>query len=212
MALKTQIIRIDPQVIEGGIIDRVIGVLRRGGIAAYPTDTFYGLGVNCYREKAVEKVYRLKKREYDKPISLVVSDVAMVKGICVNMPPAFEALTKSFWPGPLTLILKASSRLPSILLGEEGSIGIRLPDFSWLRELIRRAGFPLTATSANISGEKEISQPDKVIEIFKGKVNLIVDGGATPGALPSTVVDLTSKKPKILREGALPSTRLSPYL
>lgn len=212
MALKTQIIRIDPQVIEGGIIDRVIGVLRRGGIAAYPTDTFYGLGVNCYREKAVEKVYRLKKRKYDKPISLVVSDVAMVRGVCVNIPPSFEAIAKSFWPGPLTLILKASSRLPSALLGADGSIGIRLPDFPWLRELIRRAGFPLTATSANISGEKEISQPDEVIEIFKGKVNLIVDGGITPGQLPSTVVDLTSEKPKIIREGALPSTSLSSYL
>jgi len=110
------------------------------------------------------------------------------------------------------LILKSSSKLPSILLGEDGSIGIRLPDFSWLRELIRRAGFPLTATSANISGEKEISQPDKVIEIFEGKVDLIVDGGTTPGQLPSTVVDLTSEKPKIIREGALPSTRLSSYL
>ncbi len=212
MALKTQIIKIDPQVIESGLIDMVVGVLRRGGIAVYPTDTFYGLGVNCYREKAVEKVYRLKKREYDKPISLVVSDVAMVKDVCVNIPPAFEAMAKSFWPGPLTLILKSSSKLPSILLGEDGSIGIRLPDFSWLRELIRRAGFPLTATSANISGEKEISQPDKVIEIFEGKVDLIVDGGTTPGQLPSTVVDLTSEKPKIIREGALPSTRLSSYL
>jgi L-threonylcarbamoyladenylate synthase len=213
MAIKTQIIKIDPQVIESGLIDIIIDVLRRGGIAAYPTDTFYGLGVNCYREKAVEKVYRLKKREYDKPISLVVSDVAMVRGVCMNIPPAFEEMAKSFWPGPLTLILKASSsRLPSVLLGEDGSIGIRLPDFPWLRELIRRAGFPLTATSANISGEKEIFQPDKVIEIFEGKVDLIVDGGMTPGQLPSTVVDLTSEKPKIIREGALPSTRLSPYL
>jgi L-threonylcarbamoyladenylate synthase len=211
MALKTQVIKIDPQVIESGLIDMVVGVLRRGGIAAYPTDTFYGLGVNCYRDKAVEKLYGLKKREYDKPISLVVSDVAMARGVCVNIPPSFEEMAKSFWPGPLTLVLKASSRLPSILLGEDGSIGIRLPDFFWLRELIRRAGFPLTATSANISGEKEISQPDKVIEIFEGKVDLIVDGGMTPGQLPSTVVDLTSEKPKIIREGALPSSRLSPY-
>lgn len=212
MALKTQILKINPQIIEDDKINMVVGVLRRGGVVAYPTDTFYGLGVDCYQEKAIEKIYWLKERRYEKPISLVASDVAMVKDICVDIPPAFDTLVKAFWPGPLTLILKTSSRLPSILQSEGGSIAIRLPDFSWLRELVRKAGFPLTATSANISGEKEISQPDKVIEIFEGRVNLIVDGGATPGGFPSTVVDLTSEKPKIIREGALASSKLSPYL
>ena len=212
MALKTQILKIDPQIIEDDKVNMVVGVLRRGGIVAYPTDTFYGLGVDCYQEKAIERIYWLKERGYEKPISLVASDMAMVKDICVDIPPVFETLAKAFWPGPLTLVLKASSRLPSILQGEDGSIGVRLPDFSWLRELIRKAGFPLTATSANISGEKEISQPDKVIEIFEGKVNLIVDGGVTLGGLPSTVVDLTSERPKIIREGTLASSKLSPYL
>jgi L-threonylcarbamoyladenylate synthase len=212
MAIKTQIIKVDPKIVENDKIDRIVAVLRKGGIAVYPTDTFYGLGADCYRERALGTIYRLKRREYDKPIALVVSEMVTVRDICVDIPQAFEAMAQAFWPGPLTLILKASSKLPGLLLGEEGSIGVRMPDFCWLREMIRRAGFPLTATSANISGEKEISQPEEVTEIFYGKVNLIVDGGETPGGLPSTVVDLTSMKPKILREGALPSTKLRPYL
>lgn len=211
MALHTQIIKISPHLIEDKKIELIVRVLREEGIMAYPTDTFYGLGANCYLERALEKIYRLKRRKKAKPISLVISDRAMVNEVCVDIPPLFEALTKAFWPGPLTLVLKASGALPKILQSEQGSIGVRLPDFSWLRTVIRESGFPLTATSANISGEKEISQPEKIIEIFDGRVDLIVDGGETPGRLPSTVVDLTLTRPKILREGALPSSKFSEY-
>lgn len=211
MALHTQIIKISPHLIEDKKIELIVRVLREEGIMAYPTDTFYGLGANCYLERAIEKVYRLKRREKAKPISLVISDRSMVNEVCVDIPPLFKTLTKAFWPGPLTLVLKASATLPKILQSEQGSIGVRLPDLSWLRRVIRQSGFPLTATSANISGEKEISKPERVIEIFEGKVDLIIDGGKTPGRLPSTVVDLTLARPKILREGALSSSKFSEY-
>lgn len=212
MVRKTQIIKVNPEIVQDDKMDRVVKILKEGGMVVYPTDTFYGLGADCYREKALEMIYRLKKREYDKPIPLVISEMDTVRDICVDIPPAFKAMAQAFWPGPLTLILKASSRLPGLLLGKEGSIGVRMPDFYWVREMISRAGFPLTATSANISGKKGISQPEKIMEVFDGKVDLIVDGGKTPGGLPSTVVDLTSIKPQILREGAIPSVRLTPYL
>lgn len=211
MAFKTRILKVNPRVIQDDRINLIIDVLRGGGVIVYPTDTFYGLGADSHQVNAVEKIYQLKGRDPSKPISLVIADISMVNDICVDIPPVFENLTRSFWPGPLTLVLRASPRLPRILQSEEGSVGVRLPDFSWLRALISRAGFPLTATSANISGQKEVSQPQKVIETFNEKVPLIVDGGETPGGLPSTVVDLTGDKPRIIREGALPSSRLKDY-
>lgn len=212
MAVETRIIKIDLQRMEMSKIRTIAEMLRTGGVIVYPTDTFYGLGVNCYIEKAIEKIYRLKKRDHSKPISLMVSDMEMVEKVAVEIPHLFRAITKEFWPGPLTLVLKASSGIPKELQSSEGSIGFRLPALPWLRELISVAEFPITATSANLSGEKEISSPEEVIKTFHGKVDLIADGGKTLGVLPSTVIDLTAGKPQIVREGAVPSSALKKYL
>lgn len=136
----------------------------------------------------------------------------MVHSLAVEIPSLFWVLAERFWPGPLTLILKASSDLPREMLGPGESIGIRLPDISWIRGMITEADFPITATSANISGEKEIDDPKKIQDIFSGKVDLIVDGGKTGGILPSTVVDLSTSRPEILREGAVSRSELEKYL
>jgi L-threonylcarbamoyladenylate synthase len=136
----------------------------------------------------------------------------MVQSLAVEIPSLFWVLTEKFWPGPLTLVLKASSDLPKEMIGPGESVGIRLPDVSWLQRLIDDVAFPITATSANISGENEINDSQRIKDIFCGKVDLIVDGGKTRGILPSTVVDLSSKKPKILREGAVPLSSLGKYL
>lgn len=179
---------------------------------AYPTDTFYGLGANCFLKKAIHRIYSLKRRERAKPLSVLISHRDMVHRLADEVPSLFWGLTEHFWPGPLTLVVKASSDLPREMLGPGESVGIRLPDVSWLQRLIAEADFPITATSANISGEKEIENPRKIQDIFSGKVDLIVDGGKTGGILPSTVVDLSSSRPKILREGAVPSSFLEKYL
>jgi L-threonylcarbamoyladenylate synthase len=136
----------------------------------------------------------------------------MVGEIAKDIPSLFWEMTGEFWPGPLTLVLKASSKLPKSLLGPGDSIGIRQPALSWIRELLEKTGFPITATSANISGEKDIADPGTIRDSFYGSVDLIVDGGKTKGALPSTVVDLTSARPVILREGAVPRSLLGRYL
>ena len=212
MAVETKILKIDPKRVDKDQMATIVGILRKGSVIAYPTDTFYGLGVNCFSQRAVQKVYSLKKRKSSKPLSVLVSDTGTVRSLAVEIPTLFWELTEQFWPGPLTIILKASSALPREMLGPGDSVGIRLPRILWIQELITETGFPITATSANISGEKEIGNPLKVREIFSGKVDLIVDGGKTEGIQPSTVVDLSSSGLEILREGAVPRSRLEKYL
>ncbi len=210
--MKTQIIKINLSLIERDKIDNIVDILREGGVVVYPTDTFYGLGANVYLTEAVKKIYTLKRRERLKPIPVIVSDLVMAEDISTDRPLIFQDITKRFWPGPLTIVLKASPKIPDVLQSPAGSIGVRWPDVPWLRELIRQGRFPLTATSANLSGHTEISDPDVIIESFSGTVDLIVDGGISPGELPSTVLDLTGERPRILREGALPSSEIRQYL
>ena len=212
MAVETKIIKIDPYRMDASHMDLIAGVLRKGGVIAYPTDTFYGLGVNCFIQKSVQRIYRLKKRRPSKPLSVLVSGRDMVRSLAVEIPSLFWKLAEQFWPGPLTVVLKASSALPREMLGPGDSVGIRMPGVSWLQELIAETDFPITATSANISGENEIEDPLKVKDVFSGKVDLIVDGGKTGGTQPSTVVDLSSSRFEILREGAVPRSRLDKYL
>lgn len=212
MAIKTRIIKVNLRVIEPDKIKDIAQILKKGGIIAYPTDTFYGLGANCFSPEAVKKIYNLKKRKTIKPISIVISEVGEVEKIAAKIPSSFWPLSRKFWPGPLTLVLKASLRLPDELLGPSRTIGVRLPALPWLRELVKEANFPITATSANISGEKEITLVEKISEVFFGEIDLIVDAGRVKETKPSTVLDLTLEKPEILREGALSMLELRKYV
>lgn len=212
MDVATKIIRVNAEEVSPQKTKQIAGTLRREGVIVYPTETFYGLGASCFSKKATHRIYQLKKRTLLKPISILVLDTKMVREVAVDIPSLFWRLVKEFWPGPLTLVLKASSLLPEEILGPGHSIGLRVPSLPWLRNLLRETSFPITATSANISGEKEISRPQVVIAAFQGRVDLIVDGGETKGISPSTVVDLTSSKPIILREGAIPRSSLERFL
>jgi L-threonylcarbamoyladenylate synthase len=210
--MKTKIIKINPQLVEPKKVQRTVKVLSEGGLVVYPTETFYGLGAAAFSPRAIRRIYRLKKRDRAKPLLVLVSGLEMVEEITRSIPPVFWPLAQEFWPGPLTLVLKASPDLPLELTGARRTIGVRLPDVAWLREVVRQLAFPLTATSANISGEKEISEPTEAARIFEGKVDLIVNGGKTRGILPSTVIDLSGKIPAILREGAIQRSKLIKYL
>jgi L-threonylcarbamoyladenylate synthase len=212
MAVDTKVLEIDPHRVEADKIKKIAGVLQGGGIMAFPTDTVYGLGANCFAKSAIQRIFRLKGRKSSKPLSVLISDKSMIMSLADEIPSLFWVLTEKFWPGPLTLVLKASSELPKEMVGPGESVGIRLPDILWLQRLIDNVAFPITATSANISGEDEIDDPHRIKDIFCGKIDLIVDGGKTGGILPSTVVDLSSPKPKILREGAVPLSDFEKYL
>jgi L-threonylcarbamoyladenylate synthase len=210
--MKTQVIKVDLERRENWEIEQISHILYTEGIGVYPTETFYGLGANCYSKKAVSRVYQLKRRDRTKPLSVIVSGMDMMEEITSERPKLFYRLSKQFWPGPLTLVLKASEEFPEFVTGPSKTIGVRWPDHKWLNALVKKTDFPITATSANVSGTSEIATPERAIELFKGKVEFIVDGGKTKGELPSTVLSLVSGKPKILREGALPSQKILPYL
>jgi L-threonylcarbamoyladenylate synthase len=210
--VKTRLLRLDPAVVDLGLIADVAAVLLKDGVMAYPTETFYGLGAAGFSAKAVPRIYKLKGRDTAKPLSMIASDLDMVREITGTLTPTFWSLAREFWPGPLTLVLEASPSLPPFLLGPGGSIAVRVPPVAWLRRLAYELSQPLTATSANISGEKELSDPAAVIALFDGKVELVVDGGPTPGGAPSTLLDLTGPEPRLLREGVIPSDRIRAVL
>lgn len=209
---ETRILRVDQGKVEGPLVSDIAAALLGGGVAAYPTETFYGLGAAAFSRKAVDRVFRMKGRDASKPLSFIVSDMDMIGEISSSLPPVFKALAGEFWPGPLTLVLPAAAGLPERLLGPGRSIAVRIPPLAWLRAVVRELCEPLTATSANLAGEKELAEPAGVIALFNGKVDLIVDGGPAPGGLPSTVVDLTAPAPRILRRGRIPAALIEAIL
>lgn len=172
-------------------------ILKNGGIVLYPTDTLYGLGVNAFNEEAIKRLYRLKRRPPDKPISIYLHDTKWI-GKVAHLNPKVERIIKKLLPGPFTIILKKRDRVPQILTGGSEKIGIRIPDNIISRGLSKE--FPITSTSANISGMKTHNNIKDIIQQI-GEVNLAIDAGPLKGG-PSTVIDLTTDPPKILRKGA----------
>jgi len=195
-----------------GIAARAAEVLGRGGVLAYPTETFYALGAAAATDAAIERIYRLKERDRGKPLSVVVADLTMALA-CADSPPAlFADLAAAFWPGPLTLIVRAGPGFPARMLGPGGSCAMRVPGLPWLRGFLGLFGGPVTATSANLSGTGEISSAAEVVRLFEGRADMIVNGGDTAGGRPSTIVDCLADPPCVVRQGAVPADALRPYL
>jgi L-threonylcarbamoyladenylate synthase len=210
--MRSRVIGIDPSDPEEEVLRTIAGILAVDGVMAYPTETFYGLGAILFSRKAVRRVFRLKARNAGKPLSLIVSDIDMIERIAAEPPPVFRLLAGEFWPGPLTLVLKAAASFPAALAGPGHTVALRIPPVAWLRGLVAEIGLPITATSANVSGEMEVKDPAEVVRLFGGKVDVIVDGGPTPGGLPSTIVDISGDRPRVLREGAVPASALAAFL
>jgi len=209
--MKTRVLKIKPEAVTPAKIRETARILAADGVIIYPAETFYGLGASCFSRPALQRIFEIKKRPGSKGLPVLVSDLEMAKGLAAEIPPAFQVLASRFWPGPLTVVLKAASHLPPELAGPGRTIGVRLPAVIWLQELIRVIGLPIVTTSANISGQGEIESAEEVISVFMGKVDLIVDGGKTPGGQPSTVVDLTGEKPVLIREGVIAKNVLGRY-
>jgi|GEM_PF-41486 len=181
------------------------GVLQAGGVIAFPTDTFYGLGANPMSGRAVEKIFRIKRRPAGKPLLILVASRKQAETVAAEIPDAAAALMRAFWPGPLTLLLPARPGLPRSLTAGSGKIGVRLPASPFARQLIETLGHPLTAPSANISGAENICGAAQVRRSLGSALDLIVDGGPAPGGRASTVLDTTLSPPELLRAG--PVTR-----
>jgi len=196
------------------VVDRIVELLKSGGVIAFPTDTFYGLGADIYNDLAVKRVFDIKGRGYNKPILILISDKNEIMPFVSreNFSKDAGRLIERFWPGPLTLVFKASDVVPKVLTGGTGKIGIRLPDHPFCQRLVERMGRPITATSANLSGGPDLDDPSEVKKSIGDRIDALVDGGSTPGGFPSTVVDVTGVEPLILREGAIPALRIKEAL
>ncbi|VAV84294.1 TsaC protein (YrdC domain) required for threonylcarbamoyladenosine t(6)A37 modification in tRNA [hydrothermal vent metagenome] len=181
-----------------------VAVYKAGGIIAYPTESFYGLGVDPYNEAAVEKLFLLKGRPADKPIPLIVSDMKMVEAIASDLSPVTRKVMERHWPGPLTIIIKAKEGLPKRLTAGTNLIAIRIPGSETARRLVEAIGAPLTTTSANPSNMMPATTAEMVDGYLGDMLDLIIDGGSLPGGLPSTIIDLTRDEPRLVRKGLLP--------
>ena len=176
-------------------------VLKGGGVIAFPTDTFYGLGANPYNTKAVDKIYSIKGRDPEKPLLLLIDSILKLDDMVEEISEASAKLIESFWPGPLTMLFKPKHTIPKNIT--TGLIGIRQPGNSLTRKILAGLNYPLTAPSANISGEDPTTTAEQVKDRLGNKVNLILDAGICRGGEPSTLVDTTQTPVRLVRAGAI---------
>ena len=185
------------------IVRSVAGKIRQGAVVAIPTDTVYGLAANPFNERAVQEIFRAKRRPETLPILLLIDSMSRVEELTDGTPEDFRRLARRFWPGPLTMVLPAASHVPQAVTAGTGTIAVRLPDSGWVRSLAGEARVPLTGTSANLSGRRTCTSAEDVNRQLGTSVPYIVNGGVARVRCPSTIVDLTAE-PQILREGAIP--------
>jgi L-threonylcarbamoyladenylate synthase len=178
-------------------------IISEGGLIAFRTDTFYGIGADPLSRLAVRRIRQLKSREATKPILLLISDYQKVADFITKPSELFLSIANQHWPGPLTLVSNARSELPEELTASRGTIGLRLPDDDDVRSLVRACGGALTATSANLSGDQPARTAEEVETYFGSGIDLIIDGGDVTVMHPSTVLDLSGSQPFLIREGAV---------
>lgn len=198
-----EIIRVDQKNPALEAIQYAIAAVKRGQVIVYPTDTVYGMGTNALRSECVERLFKVKKRPATKPAPVMIKDMAMAKEIAY-LNSRKEKIMAAVWPGPITVVVEKRRLLPDNLTAWQWTVGLRIPDYQLTKDLMEQIDFPLTVTSANISGDEPISDSKEIIEIFRTnfpRPDLILDAGQLPPAPPSTVLDLTGAKPKILRIG-----------
>ena len=185
-------------------LNRAVAVLNGGGVVAFPTETYYGLAVDPLNPLALNHLFSLKQRDISKPILTLVDDRASLSFLAQDIPNIYEPLMKEFWPGPLTLIFQARLNLPTLLTAGTSTIGVRHSSHPFARQLLRAFGRPLTATSANISGYAAAVDAYEVKTQFGSKIDVIFDGGRTPGTVGSTIIGLEGDRLKLIREGVIP--------
>ena len=187
-------------------ITRALEVLQSGGLVAFPTDTVYGVGALAFVEKAVESIYVAKQRPVEKAIPVLIGDTNDLSQVAEEVPLLAARLTARFWPGPLTVLVPKKPSLPAVI-SATSTVGVRVPDHEVARSLLRLAG-PMAVTSANISSQSSPSSAEEVLAQLGGRIALIIDGGRTPGGVPSTLVDCTGTEIQVLREGPLSKDQL----
>ena len=197
-----EVVQIDPKQPSPELIAEAARVIRGKGVIIYPTETLYGLGANPLFPEAMERIYVIKGRAADKPISFLIKDEEMLASLVEAVPPVGRELIKRYWPGALTLIFRAKKELPVPLKGKDGFIGLRISSHPIAKGIVEAIDAPLTSTSANLAGKEDILDGKQLAQFFGDQVDLIIDGGKVPG-IGSTVIDLTVSPPRMVREGMI---------
>jgi L-threonylcarbamoyladenylate synthase len=197
--------------VEAAVLSAV-AVLRAGGVVAFPTETFYGLGADISKETAIRKVFEVKSRDYHQPLLILIPSICVLPGLVLEIPPPAETLMSAFWPGGLTLVFRAAHGLSPLLTAGTGKIGIRLSSHPLATAIAAVLKGPITGTSANLAGSPPCRAAQEVKRKLGTRVDLIVDGGEASGGMSSTLVDVTDAPPRILREGAVSSDRIRAFI
>jgi L-threonylcarbamoyladenylate synthase len=205
MSVRAEILKISSDTPESSLVHYAAEQIKSGQVLGMPTDTFYGLAADPFNLRAVERVYEIKSRSRHKPLSLLIESEEQAEMLARDpLPDEFYELARKFWPGPLTIIVQAASRLPLKVTANTGHIAIRVPSANIPLSVIRAAGVPITATSANLSGASECTTAAAVRDQLQERISIIVDGGPSPRDVSSTIVDLSEGGWRLLREGAVP--------
>ncbi|MBI3292402.1 MAG: threonylcarbamoyl-AMP synthase [Elusimicrobia bacterium] len=203
----TKVFRVNARRPQKRCVQAAVECLRRGGVVVFPTDTVYGLAARAFDREAVRRIYQLKGRRWTKPLVYFVSSAEQMSSFVEPLSEPVRRLIKRYWPGPLTLIFTASPA-GRLLTGGRTTLGVRVPNHPSALALLQALGEPLATTSANRSGEPAANRGSQAVRLFRGLVDLILDGGTTPLQRESTVLDVTTTPWLVVREGAIPKTQL----
>ena len=211
--MRAEIVKINPDNPESSLIRYAADQIRAGEVLGMPTDTFYGLAADPFNLRAVDRVYDIKTRNRHKPLSLLIESVDQAEELAKPLPDEFYRLARKYWPGPLTMIVKAGSRLPLKVTANTGNVALRVPNSKISLAVVQAASIPITATSANLSGASECTTAVAVRDQLGDRISIIVDGGTSPREIASTIIDLTDEEArwKVMRVGAIPSQEISEF-
>ena len=212
--MRPEIIKLNSENPDPSLVAYCAEQIKQGMVLGMPTDTFYGLAADPFNLRAVDKVYDIKSRNRHKPLSLLIESVDQAEHLGDSLPDEFHILAEKLWPGPLTIIVRAAPRLPLKATANTGNIAVRIPAAKIPLQIIRAAGLPITATSANLHGKAECTTAEGVRDQLADRVPLIVDGGPSPRSTFSTIVNLAERgvKYRIMREGAIPVQQIEDLL
>ena len=185
------------------MLEQAAELIKQGKIVIFPTETVYGIGTNGLDEQAVKRLYEVKQRPLNKPITLLVSNMEMVNQIAKDITETEYKIMKKFFPGPLTIILKKKNIVPDIVTSGQDTVGVRMPSGEIARKLVEIAGVPVAAPSANITGEPSGTNLQEIMKHFEGRVDFAIDGGISELGISSTIVQVIDGKPQILRQGSI---------
>lgn len=201
-----ELLRIDPENPDSKALIAAAETVMRGGVIAFPTDTLYGLGCSLFDVAAVELIARLKRRDRSLAVISLIPEPAQVYGLASEVSQVAERLVARYWPGPVSLIFKASPIIPAPVRGAGGTVALRCPKDRLSQALLDRIGGPVVSSSANLTGQRPAETADEVVRIFGNQLDLVLDGGPRSGGVPSTLVDVSGPHPRLLRRGVVDVT------